>query len=82
MIFRHLFGVTKVAGDIFFTCMFWFCFMLLAVLGLWELCERLFRGPPEEPAPRVQVGAEQTGEPDEWEKLTEEEKAELRRFFK
>lgn len=91
MIFRHLFGVTKVASDIFFTCMFWFCFVLLVVMGAWELIERLFRGPAEQPAPRAYTGeqasassvvAEQAGEPDEWEKLSDEEKAELKRFFK
>lgn len=87
VIFKHLFGVTKVAGEIFFTCVFWFCFVMLAVMGLWEVIERLFRGPAEQPAERVQAGAEQVsagqaGEPDEWEKLSDEEKAELKRFFK
>lgn len=97
-IVSRLFGVTKVAGDIFLTCVFWYCFILLALMGLWELIEWLTRGPAEEPAARAGVGCAgqeppcglcetcelppAASEPDEWEKLSEEEKEELRRFFK
>lgn len=58
-------------GDALFVCLFGLIFGLAAVL---DLCEWLFRGPAEEPTERP--------EPDEWEKLPEDDREFLRRYFR
>jgi hypothetical protein len=63
----------------FFQCWLWVAIAIALFLGAWEVLAYLIRGPREKAAGRPDPA--QT-EPDEWESLPEEEKEELRRFFK
>ena len=69
----------RTASDAMYELLFCFFLLILGLLGFWEFVEWCWRGPAEEPAPRVNTSPD---EPSEWEKLTEDEREYLRWFHK
>lgn len=65
--------MTRALSDALFVCVFG---VILGLAAALELCEWLFRGPEEEPAPR------NDRDPEEWEQLSDEDREYLRWHFK
>lgn len=57
--------------DVLCEALFWFLLALVGCTAVWRLLDGMRAPEPAEPA-----------EPDEWDKLPEEEKVLLKRFFK
>lgn len=64
--------------DVFCECMFWFALAMASAMCLWEFVAWLNQKERERDAGERPANLEA----EEWENLTEEERAQLKRYFK
>jgi membrane protein implicated in regulation of membrane protease activity len=69
------------AREWFLQCVFWFAVALVAAMGIWELIDRLQNRERSEEKPLTVPEAESESETEEWDNLSEEDRAYLRRYF-